>query len=225
MQSNIQEAFVIHSRPYKETSLIVTFLCRTAGKISAVAKGAKRKKSKFAGHLEPFQLLNIDFRGKSDLKTLYLAETTEPYKDFLVKESLYSAFYINELMNFLLLHSDESEQLFSLYKDCIKDLKTQDNVEAILRDFELNILANLGYQIDFFNDLDSGEEINTEKNYKYSPQSGFRESNEGYDGKIIIDIGNRNFSPEALKLSKEINRKAIEYYFEELNIKSRVFFK
>ena len=100
MQSNIQEAFVIHSRPYKETSLIVTFLCRTAGKISAVAKGAKRKKSKFAGHLEPFQLLNIDFRGKSYLKTLYLAETTEPYKDFLVKESLYSAFYINELMNF-----------------------------------------------------------------------------------------------------------------------------
>ena len=159
MQSNIQEAFVIHSRPYKETSLIVTFLCRTAGKISAVAKGAKRKKSKFAGHLEPFQLLNIDFRGKSDLKTLYLAETTEPYKDFLVKESLYSAFYINELMNFLLLHSDESEQLFSLYKGCIKDLKTKDNVEAILRDFELNILANLGYQIDFFNDLDSGKEI------------------------------------------------------------------
>ena len=225
MQSNIQEAFVIHSRPYKETSLIVTFLCRTAGKISAVAKGAKRKKSKFAGHLEPFQLLNIDFRGKSDLKTLYLAETTEPYKDFLVKESLYSAFYINELMNFLLLHSDESEQLFSLYKGCIKDLKTKDNVEAILRDFELNILANLGYQIDFFNDLDSGKEIDTKKNYKYSPQSGFRESKEGYDGKIITDIGNRNFSSEALKLSKEINRKAIDYYFEELNIKSRVFFR
>ena len=69
MQTNIQEAFVIHSKPYKETSLIVTFLCRSAGKISAVAKGAKRKKSKFSGQLEPFQLLNIDFRGKSNLKT------------------------------------------------------------------------------------------------------------------------------------------------------------
>ena len=225
MQSNIQEAFVIHSRPYKETSLIVTFLCRDAGKISAVAKGAKRKKSKFSGHLEPFQLLNIDFRGKSDLKTLYLAEATEPYKDVFNKESLYSAFYVNELMNFLLVHSDESEELFKFYKECIEELKAKDDVEPILRNFELDILANLGYQIDFFNDLNSGEEINTEKNYKYSPQSGFRESNEGYDGKIIIDIGNRNFSPEALKLSKEINRKAIEYYFEELNIKSRVFFR
>jgi DNA repair protein RecO len=65
MQSNIQEAFVIHSRPYKETSLIVTFLCRTAGKISAVAKGAKRKKSKFAGHLEAISVIGIlTFRGK-----------------------------------------------------------------------------------------------------------------------------------------------------------------
>ena len=225
MQSNIQEAFVIHSRPYKETSLIVTFLCKCAGKISAVAKGAKRKKSKFSGHLEPFQLLDIDFRGKSELKTLYLAETIEPYKDFTGRENLYSAFYINELMNFLLVQSDESEELFELYRDCIEDLKVKEDVEPILRNFELDTLANLGYQIDFFNDLDSGKEIDTKKNYKYSPQSGFRESKEGYDGRIITDIGNRNFSSEALKLSKEINRKAIEYYFEELNIKSRVFFR
>ena len=88
-----------------------------------------------------------------------------------------------------------------------------------------NKLANLGYQIDFFNDLDSGKEIDSKKNYKYSPQSGFRESKEGYDGRIITDIGNRNFSSEALKLSKEINRKAIDYYFEELKIKSRDFFR
>ena len=225
MQSNIQEAFVIHSRPYKETSLIVTFLCKDSGKISAVAKGAKRKKSKFSGHLEPFQLLNIDFRGRSNLKTLYLAENIEPYKEFIGKESLYSAFYINELINFLLVHSGESKELFELYRSCIERLKLTNEVEPILRNFELDILANLGYQIDFFNDLESNKEIEDEKNYKYSPQSGFRESNEGYDGKIIVDIGNRNFSSEALKLSKEINRKAIEYYFEELNIKSRIFFR
>ena len=225
MQSNIQEAFVIHSRPYKETSLIVTFLCKESGKISAVAKGAKRKKSKFSGHLEPFQLLNIDFRGRSNLKTLYLAENIEPYKEFIGKESLYSAFYINELINFLLVHSGESKELFELYRSCIERLKLTNEVEPILRNFELDILANLGYQIDFFNDLESNKEIEDEKNYKYSPQSGFRESNEGYDGKIIVDIGNRNFSSEALKLSKEINRKAIEYYFEELNIKSRIFFR
>ena len=72
MDSNYQKAFVIHSRPYKETSLIVTFLSENNGKINAVAKGAKRKNSRLSGNLEPFQCLNIDFRGRSDLKTLYL---------------------------------------------------------------------------------------------------------------------------------------------------------
>ena len=128
-------------------------------------------------------------------------------------------------MNFLLVQSEESNELFKFYKKCIEELKIKENVEPILRNFELDILKNLGYQIDFFNDLDSGKEISSDKKYKYSPQSGFRESNDGYDGKIITEIGNRNFSAEALKLSKEINRKAIEYYFEELNIKSRVFFR
>jgi DNA repair protein RecO len=59
MDSNYQKAFVIHSRPYKETSLIVTFLSEKNGKINAVAKGAKRKNSKLSGNLEPFQCLNL----------------------------------------------------------------------------------------------------------------------------------------------------------------------
>ena len=62
MISNLQKAYVIHSRPYKETSLIVTFLTEKKGKITAVAKGAKRKNSRLSGNLEPFQCLNIDFR-------------------------------------------------------------------------------------------------------------------------------------------------------------------
>ena len=62
MISNLQKAYVIHSRPYKETSLIVTFITEKKGKISAVAKGAKRKNSRLSGNLEPFQCLNIDYQ-------------------------------------------------------------------------------------------------------------------------------------------------------------------
>ena len=100
MDTNKQKAFVVHSKPYKETSLIVTFLTERNGKVDAVAKGAKRKKSKFSGNLEPFQLLNIDYGGRSNLKTLFLAESIEPYKDFVESENLFSAFYVNELINF-----------------------------------------------------------------------------------------------------------------------------
>lgn len=225
MDSNYQKAFVIHSRPYKETSLIVTFLSEKNGKINAVAKGAKRKNSKLSGNLEPFQCLNIDFRGRSDLKTLYLAEPCEVFKDFIGSENLYSAFYINELINFLLTQSEESAELFGIYKNCISNLKDEKSIETILRNFELDLLGVLGYEINFSTEYGTNNDLESEQKYKYSPQSGFSKSSDGFDGKVLNEISNRIFSKDALAASKEINRKTIEYYFEELNIKSRVFFK
>ena len=225
MESNFQKAFVIHSRPYKETSLIVTFLSDQNGKINAVAKGAKRKNSRLSGNLEPFQCLNIDFRGRSDLKTLYLAEPCEVFEDFVGSENLYSAFYINELINFLITQSEESVDLFNIYKGCISKLKKDLSIEEILRNFELDLLGVLGYEINFYNEYDTNKEIESDKYYRYSPQSGFSKSEDGFDGKVLNEISQRIFSNESLAASKEINRMTIEYYFEELNIKSRVFFK
>ena len=225
MISNLQKAYVIHSRPYKETSLIVTFLTEKKGKISAVAKGAKRKNSRLSGNLEPFQCLNIDYRGKSDLKSLVLAEPSEAFEDFFGSENLYSAFYVNELINYLIAQADESMEIFDLYKKCISNLKRNNQIEKILRDFELNILSTLGYEINFLSDYDSNEPIINGLSYKYSPQSGFSKSEQGYDGKILKEINERKFSKNSLQACKEINRTTINYYFEELNIKSRIFFK
>ena len=225
MISNLQKAYVIHSRPYKETSLIVTFLTEKKGKISAVAKGAKRKNSRLSGNLEPFQCLNIDYRGKSDLKSLVLAEPIEVFEDFFGSENLYSAFYVNELINYLIAQADESMEIFDLYKKCISNLKRNNQIEKILRDFELNILSTLGYEINFLSDYDSNEPIMNGLRYKYSPQSGFSKSEQGYDGKILNEINERKFSKNSLQACKEINRTTINYYFEELNIKSRIFFK
>ena len=225
MISNLQKAYVIHSRPYKETSLIVTFLTEKKGKISAVAKGAKRKNSRLSGNLEPFQCLNIDYRGKSDLKSLVLAEPIEVFEDFFGSENLYSAFYVNELINYLVAQADESMEVFDIYKKCISNLKRNNQIEKILRDFELNILSILGYEINFLCDYDSNEPIMNGLRYKYSPQSGFSKSEQGYDGKILNEINERKFSKNSLQACKEINRTTINYYFEELNIKSRIFFK
>ena len=225
MISNLQKAYVIHSRPYKETSLIVTFLTEKKGKISAVAKGAKRKNSRLSGNLEPFQCLNIDYRGKSDLKSLVLAEPIEVFEDFFGSENLYSAFYVNELINYLVAQADESMEIFDIYTKCISNLKRNNQIEKILRDFELNILSTLGYEINFLSDYDSNEPIMNGLRYKYSPQSGFSKSEQGYDGKILNEINERKFSKNSLQACKEINRTTINYYFEELNIKSRIFFK
>ena len=214
MISNLQKAYVIHSRAYKETSLIVTFLTEKKGKIPAVAKGAKRKNSRLSGNLEPFQCLNIDYRGKSDLKSLILAEPCEVFEDFFGSENLYSAFYINELINYLVAQADESLEIFDIYKKCISNLKKDNSIEKILRDFELNILSVLGYEINFQSDYVTNEPIINGFNYKYSPQSGFMKSDSGYDGKMLNEINERKFSKGSLHSCKEINRTTIKYYFE-----------
>ena len=225
MDTNKQKAFVVHSKPYKETSLIVTFLTERDGKVDAVAKGAKRKKSKFSGNLEPFQLLNIDYGGRSNLKTLFLAESIEPYKDFVESENLFSAFYVNELINFLLPYSDESTELFKIYQDCIQNLKAEKNIEVVLRIFELQVLSELGYEINLQYEYSNGEPILEEKKYSYRPESGFYECSDGHTGKDLIGISSMDFSESSLRVCKVITRQTFDHYFSELNIQSRVFFK
>ena len=145
MRSNLQEAFVIHSKPYKETSLLVTFFSNEDGKLSAIAKGAKRAKSKFSGNLEPFQLLQINFSGRSNLKTLISADPLNVYQDFATNKNLYSAFYINELINSMVKSNEDSSELFNIYKDCLNEIKSTKNIELCLRRFELNLFSTLGY--------------------------------------------------------------------------------
>ena len=147
------------------------------------------------------------------------------FEDFFGSENLYSAFYVNELINYLVAQADESTEIFDIYKKCISNLKRNNQIEKILRDFELNILSILGYEINFLSDYDSNEPIMNGLRYKYSPQSGFSKSEQGYDGKILNEINERKFSKNSLQACKEINRTTINYYFEELNIKSRIFFK
>ena len=117
------DAFIIHTRPYKETSLIVSFFTKEYGNVSAIAKGAKGKKSKFSGNLEPFRLMNIGFGGKSNLKSLFFSDSLETYDDFKVKKNLYSAFYINELIYSLLPPNEKELIIFNQYHSSIKKLK------------------------------------------------------------------------------------------------------
>ena len=132
MRSNLQEAFVIHSKPYKETRLLVTFFSSEAGKLSAIAKGAKRAKSKFSGNLEPFQLLQINFSGRSNLKTLISADPLNVYQDFATNKNLYSAFYINELINSMVKSNEDSSERFNIYKDCLNEIKSTKNIKRIV---------------------------------------------------------------------------------------------
>ena len=116
--------------------------------MSAIAKGAKRAKSKFSRQSRALPAITDKLSGRSNLKTLISADPLDVYQDFATNKNLYSAFYINELINSMVKSNEDSSELFDIYKDCLNEIKSTKNIELCLRRFELNLFSTLGYEID-----------------------------------------------------------------------------
>lgn len=143
----LEPAYVIHSRPYRETSLIVDFFTENAGRISAVAKGVRRPKSPLKSLLQPFNALLISVVGKRELKTLTHVEATT-LGSLLRGKRLLAALYLNELIFRALPRFDPHLALFKVYADVLLVLRESDDpIEPQLRYFELKLLADLGYAL------------------------------------------------------------------------------
>ncbi len=171
--SHSSTGFVLHSYPYKETSLILETFTRTHGRVAMVAKGAKRNGiSKYA--LNPFQPLNIDWFGRADMKTLKTADHERIYPQ-LKGSALMAAFYVNELLLKLAVKDDPHEALFDAYAEAIEalsgNISTRD-IEITLRRFELVMLAELGYALTLTHEADSDSPIIADAEYWYIVDRG-----------------------------------------------------
>ena len=220
------ECFLLHHRAHGETSLIADVFTKKNGKMSIIAKGAKKPKSKFFGYLTPFTKLKITYTGRSELKTL-----TNIDRDFseltnsLSKKS-YSLLYINELLTKLLPKDAAHEDLFLLYESFLLKIHSGENIELTLRSFELDMLEMLGYGIDFENEIDKNQLIDANKNYSFIPQRGFRESrNSHFSGKDIINIRIRNLSEVSKKHLKHITQETIHFCLDGRDLSSREIFR
>ena len=96
--SDWDECFLLHHRPHGETSLIVDVFTKKNGKMSIIAKGAKKPKSKFFGYLTPFTKLKITYTGRSELKTLTNIDRDFSESTNSLSKTSYSLLYINELL-------------------------------------------------------------------------------------------------------------------------------
>ena len=139
-------AFVLHKINYKNSSEIVKLLTRQHGRIDAVAKGSRGKKSLFKGHLQPFIETTISWQGRQDLKTLTQAEQSglvgKP--DYLNQVAM---LYCNELLLLLNMDEEHSTAVYPIYRDLIKSLYDNQPVVLLLRYFELNLCALNGYAL------------------------------------------------------------------------------
>ena len=139
------DCFLLHQRAHGETSLIVDMFTRTNGKMSLIANGAKKPKSKFFGYLSPFTKLKITYTGRSELKTLTNIDRDFSKSTNSLSKTSYSLLYINELLIRLLPKDASQEDLFNLYEDFLIKIHSGDDIEFTLRHFELDLLDMLGY--------------------------------------------------------------------------------
>jgi len=166
-----QPAFVLHSYPFRETSLVVEAFTRDHGRVGLVARGARRPRSSLRGVLLAFQPLLVSWSGRSELRTLIGAEWHGAYAP-LKGESLICGFYLNELMLRLMPRADSHEGLYQAYGAALAALAGGDGEAAVLRRFELALLAELGYAVMLDRDAASGAPIAAETRYVYVVERG-----------------------------------------------------
>ncbi len=225
-QSNNDNCFLLHQRSYGETSIIADVFTQKSGKISFIAKGAKKPKSKFFGYLVPFQKLKITYSGRSELKTLTSIDRDLASNSNTFSKVSYSLLYINELLMKLLPKDAKHEELFVLYDEFLKKINKNNNLEISLRHFELDLLDMLGYGFDYESEIDSNEPIEAELSYVFVSERGFRKSNSSsFKGKDILSIKKRKLEDVPLKYLKEITTKAIGICLEGKDLASRKIFK
>lgn len=228
-----QPAYVLHTYPFRETSLIVEAFTRDFGRMALLARGARRPRSAMRGLLMAFQPLEIGWAGKGEVLTLMKAEW-QGGQPLLTGQALFCGYYLNELLIHLLPREDPHERLFSRYTDMLKDLaaEPQGKVrEPDLRRFEKGLLQELGYGLTLHVDSE-GRPVELGASYLYQIEHGpVRQSGSGQtalavSGKTLLDLDAEDFSDPRSRLeAKQLMRSLMAYYLGGAELETRKIFK
>ncbi|MCZ6803885.1 MAG: DNA repair protein RecO [Proteobacteria bacterium] len=166
MKVELTPCYILHSRDYRESSLILEIFSREFGRISLVAKGAKRNKKRQAINYNLYQKYLVSWVSKSELGTLIDIDLDNLMKSFKPGQIM-TGFYMNEVI-LRLLHKHESHpELFDSYDSTISKLLNDEPEQTLLRYYEKTLLRSLGYGVILDHDVQTGEPINAEEDYFY----------------------------------------------------------
>lgn len=225
-----EPAYVLHRRPWRETSLMVDIFSLNAGRITVIARGGNTAKSPLKAQLQPFQPLLLDWAGRSDLKTLTQTEVRggPTLKRTL---SLYSGLYVNELLQRLLPPADPHPRLFAAYIDVIAELSETSDVEPVLRQFEQSFAAELGYNFAWDLATDTGEAVEAGGYYCYDPEQGILAAPsvgvrlQNLPGATLLALASGDLeSTECRRVAKRVTRVLVDYLLQGRPLNSRSLF-
>ena len=218
-------AFILHRRPFQNTSLLLEFFIAGTGRLPLIAKGAAR--SKLRAELQQFQPLSIDWRGRGEVRTLVNAEPTDrPLA--LSGRKLYCGFYINELLTRLLPREERHDALFESYWRTLVMLAHVDDIDWQLRLFEIRLLHELGYGLALTRTVD-GREIEAEGRYLFTPDLGFTlagHGNPAVSGATLQALHQGSWHERWQRVeARDLMRRVLDHHLGHRPLKSRELFQ
>jgi len=221
-----QPSFILHHRPFRDSSQILDIISGDHGKLALVARGSRAARSRLKGVLRPFMPLSLSWVQRSDLGTLTGAEVCgAPIA--LSGDALLSGFYVNELLLHFLHRHDPQPGIFDIYARTIEALAAADSIAACLRQFEIELLRQLGYALNFDHEADSYDPLQRERHYEYRFEQGpvrVQRSSGAmvFSGAQLLAIGAGRFEePETLRASSRLLREVIGFHLGGKELKSR----
>jgi DNA repair protein RecO (recombination protein O) len=216
--------YVLHTRPFRDTSLMIDAWTREQGRLTLFARGARGAKSRLAGCLQPFQLLLLSFSGRGDAAQLTGVEREVNNDSMMPAGALMPAYYLNELVLKLTLRQDPQPPLFDAYRTALRGLAETREPSVPLRQFELELLAILGFGIEFRCSQPIDAPLRPDEYYRFRPGEGFSRSQSEQDlpGEPLLQLATGDWSrPAALQVANKVLRAAIEHCLEGRELRTR----
>lgn len=223
-----EPAFVLHRRAWRETSLIVDLLTRSAGRVAAVARGARGPRSPWFGLAEPFRPLQVGWSRRGEMATL--TDIDAPGSTIALSGTgLWCGFYANELLLELLPRDDPDANLFDAYAELLPELASSDRQGAALRRFECRMLDAMGLLPDLASCAGSGDPVAPDCRYRLDPDVGpepVGDDRSGFPGRVLLALA--RFEPVDPGLSgdaRRLTRQLIEYHLDGRRLKTPTMFR
>ena len=226
----LQPAYVLHHRPYRDTSRILELFTRDHGRVVVFARGARggrKAAASLISVLQPFNRLLVSWSGRGEAGQLTGAEFDGPVT-LLAPDRLVSGFYLNELLLKLFARHDSHPEVFDLYAGTIETLKTAPDALRALRLFEKRLLDALGYGLALERDAASGQALDPAAEYQYRLEqgpvrvSGVAEAAAVYSGAALLSLGREELADAAACAdARRLLRAALDRCLEGRELKSR----
>jgi DNA repair protein RecO (recombination protein O) len=222
----LTRAFVLHQRPFRDSSLIVEVFAREHGRLTVFAHAARRTRTRFAA-LQPFRALLLSWSGRGEAPQLTGAEHGGA-SYLLPAARLMSAFYLNELLIKLLTRHDPHPELFDCYEATLQQLSQQDQADGPLRHFEARLLDFIGYGLNLAAEADTGQPVRADAYYQFRPGvHGFVVAEPSCSGSIQGEVLRRLASGVEMKGEGELRqarslmRAALDHCLEGRELSTR----